>query len=91
MAQTAGRIGSGDLSARVAIERGDELGDLGNSLNDMAAALDANSKSVTSAHEELKRRAADIENASQALSASEEQFRLVFDDSPSSMLFVMRP
>jgi signal transduction histidine kinase/ActR/RegA family two-component response regulator len=50
---TAERIGRGDLGARVALSRGDEVGELGVALNEMARRLEENATTVQRQHEEL--------------------------------------
>jgi len=63
LGEAAGAIGAGEFSARISLDRGDELGTLARTFNAMAAELEA---------KEAQRR-----EATEALRFSEEQFRLV--------------
>ena len=55
MRDTARAIEAGSLSARAAVGRHDELGELGASLNSMAAFLESSQRTAQSAEEELRR------------------------------------
>ena len=60
VAQATETVAAGDLSARVPADRRDELGDLARAFNDMAASLERS-------HEELARRARELENSNREL------------------------
>jgi PAS domain S-box-containing protein len=59
--QTAKGIKSGRLDARVAIERHDEIGQLGASINSMAGAIERSQRAARSAEEELRQLNVELE------------------------------
>ncbi len=56
----AERIRKGDLDVEVGIERGDELGDLGRTFNQMSSELQASAVEIQELHEKEMRRAAQL-------------------------------
>ena len=75
-------IGGGNLDHRIAAEGDDELADLAGESNQMAARLKESYTSI----ENLQREIMERRKAEEALRASEEQFRILFDDSPVSIM-----
>lgn len=58
---TANQIEAGHLHARAAVERHDEIGRLGASINSMAGAIEKSQKATRAAEEELRQLNADLE------------------------------
>jgi signal transduction histidine kinase len=61
VAQATGRLASGELSARVPVERQDELGDLARSFNTMADSLEQHRAELERSNAELKRSNAELD------------------------------
>jgi signal transduction histidine kinase/AmiR/NasT family two-component response regulator len=69
VAEAAKRIGAGDFTARVAIDRSDELGDLASAVDEMAERLEQHDRTL---NETVARRTADLRNETErAVEAAE--------------------
>jgi PAS domain S-box-containing protein len=79
MVGAAKKIGAGDLSARVEVNRSDELATLGGAINQMAEALLKGRVEIEALNRELEQRVvertAQLESANQALRVAEEKQR----------------
>ena len=61
VAEAARRLAEGDMSARVALVRDDEIGDLGRAFNTMADSLEASSEALAERSRELERSNRELE------------------------------
>jgi CHASE3 domain sensor protein len=61
LADATGRLAGGDLSARVAVSRHDEIGDLAHGFNTMADSLERSRDQLEHSNEELKRSNAELD------------------------------
>jgi signal transduction histidine kinase len=61
LADATGRLAGGDLSARVAVSRHDEIGDLAHGFNAMADSLERSRDQLEHSNEELKRSNAELD------------------------------
>ena len=82
LAVTVQRFGHGDRSARVNIDRPDEIGHVARTFDEMAHELEQQWERVTASHtrlvktqERLEQHVVDLERAHEALASSEERFR----------------
>ncbi|MBF0492597.1 MAG: PAS domain S-box protein [Deltaproteobacteria bacterium] len=79
-------IKKGNFKARVLLNRGDELGMLANSLNQMAEALETNTTSISRLNDEIK----DRKEIEEALRYSEQRYKTLIETAPDLISIVDR-
>jgi methyl-accepting chemotaxis protein len=85
LVDTAQQISGGDLTQRVAIQSGDEIGGLGETFNGMAGNLERTVKSLMQSQSKLKSVVETVSSRSQTMIARVDEQRAIIDDTYQSV------
>ena len=85
LVDTAKQIAKGDLTQRAAVESGDEIGNLAEAFNGMAANLERTIKSLMQSQTKLKSVVETVDSRSQTVIARVDEQRAVIDDTYQSI------